>query len=1026
MAELLVLWHRWLPRRADETREPIAVAAWRRTVAARLAAGGGEVVPAIGAAIVATFDPAECADAVEIALDLLDEAEAADIDVALAAALGVVHAHEDGPIGDAFERAQQLANRARAGELVLDAHVRDAVREEFLFGRQVAGAWRGTTVDRDNPRRVETADAIADLPVARFPPIGAPLVAEMALHLDTATARTFILRGPVGAGAAELVAELAREQGDARILELGAAPGGVVPLASLRFALSRQHGSPEGVHAAARAAGASPTHAETLARVADGALPDHASVAAALAALLAGTPPAWTVLSPLSQIDAASLAVLLEARERCDFVIFGRLPTEAPLPTPLAALAEPVVEHVIPALKTADARLVAEQILGPSTDPDVARQVAVLGGDTVIGVVEAARTLIATGEVVRGDGDAFVWRAGPRRGVDMISTDELLSERIDLLDGEARQVLETLCVAPDGAARDLIESVAARDGIGPATFDRSLERLVKEAFARDEARPRPTSSLLRWRMLELIPAARSMELHRFVGEALAAHPHEHAPLRAELAYYLVEGGRHEEGRPLAAAAVEALVEAGYRRAATHLSSWIASTTAESAEGGAARPTPVPPAAEARDEGPASNELALGELLDELAEEPRRTTTPPPRAALPREERDLRSSEPALDALLDEIAAAAPPPPAADVARAPSSPPRPPTSAPVGRPSTAPPPPPSRRATSAPPAARTPPPPRSDRPRPPPPPPRRPLPPLPPAHEIVELSADEVELFDEASGANERLELDLDGLRSSPEVPLGRAVVDETAEHPALPAGVAAGPLELSGLRSSDWPADEEEGEGWLDHVAPTAAGARADDAGAADDDDAGEPDSDETMLTDAAELMAALRAAPAASGDGPPTVELEPPSDGATNVGPAPERSFVEEATQLMRAGAFDALDRAIQRAVAEGADLAAIGRVRAIAQLARGEVAQAKASLDDARARGRDDRAERGRYELAMALLSLRSGDAIEGVRRGLGALACARGLGDARGEEAALKTLAACYRALGRDADAERLDHV
>ncbi len=958
MRELLVLWHRWLPRRAGGPEAHAELASWRRTVAARLAVGGGEVVAQIGGSVVAVFEPAEAPDVLEMGLDLLEEAESSGIDVALAAALGPVEVLEDGLVGEAFERAQQLANRARLGELVLDASVREAVREAFLFGRQVAGAWRGTTVDRANPRRVETADAIGELAAPTFPPVGASLVAEVSMHLDAGTSRTFLLRGPVGAGAGEIVGLLGRERGEAPFFEIGASPGGLVPLGSLRLALLRAYGTPEEGTRAALDGGVPAAEADRLGAVSAGELVPCGPLAGAVAALLeshAAHP--WVMLSPLSQVDAATLAVLLRARETCDFVIFGRLPTEAALPSPLASLDERVVEHVIPPLKTSDARFVAEQILGRDTDPEVARKVAVLGGDTVIGVVEAARTLIATGEVVRGEGEGFVWRAGPREGVDMISTEELLSERIELLDPEARQVLEALAVAPDGASRGLLEAVAGRDAIGPATFDQSLERLLREGFARDAERPRPTSSLLRWRVLELTPAARSMELHRFFGEALAAQPCDHAPQIAELGYYLVEGGRHDEGHERIAAILEELVEADYRRAARHLSSWLASFETESAEGAAARPTPVPPPAEAHDEAPPSSEVALGEFLDDGPEEP---------------------AEPA-----PEVAAEAPPPPPAFL-------------------------------------------------------PRRPLPPVPAREEVLELSEDEVELIEEpVEEGSGPLELDMEGLSSRPDQTLDLEVPDDrTAEHLEVPAAVVAStpgapeePFDLDDDGAWLAPPHEDEGEGWreIPAASPEAEAAAAAAHEDEEEDYEPEPDSDETVLSDAAELMAAFRAhqaAPTVVGtEAPSTVEIEAPS-GSGEAQVEGEPRFVVEATRLLRAGRFDELEQAIQRAIAEGADLGAVGRFRAMAQLARGELSQAKASLDEARERGRDDRSARGRYALAMALLSLKSGDAVEGVRQGLSALACARDLVDARGEAAALKTLAACYRALGRDDDAQRMD--
>src|SRR5690606_35854146 len=164
-----------------------------------------------------------------------------------------------------------------------------------------------------------------------------------------------------------------------------------------------------------------------------------------------------------------------------DFVLFGRFPVDPPLPRPLVELEEEVRELTLPPLKTSDARVVAEAILGPATADEVARRVAVLGGDTVLGVVEAARTLIATGELVR-DGDAFVWRVGPRQGAHAIGTEQLLAERLELLDSDSRRVLEAACVVPDGWPAEKLGAVAALDGIGEGAFALSLETLSREAL----------------------------------------------------------------------------------------------------------------------------------------------------------------------------------------------------------------------------------------------------------------------------------------------------------------------------------------------------------------------------------------------------------------------------------------------------------------------------------------------------------------------------------------------------------------
>src|SRR5690606_36998443 len=59
----------------------------------------------------------------------------------------------------------------------------------------------------------------------------------------------------------------------------------------------------------------------------------------------------------------------------------------------------------------------------------------------------------------------------------------------------------------------------------------------------------------------------------------------------------------------------------------------------------------------------------------------------------------------------------------------------------------------------------------------------------------------------------------------------------------------------------------------------------------------------------------------------------------------APQR-FVDAVVHALRDRDFEALDRAIERGEAEGADLGAIGRVRALGELARGDLESARKRL--------------------------------------------------------------------------------
>ncbi|MCZ7679181.1 MAG: hypothetical protein M5U28_10685 [Sandaracinaceae bacterium] len=399
-----------------------------------------------------------------------------------------------------------------------------------------------------------------------------------------------------------------------------------MPLASLRLALARRLGAPSRVQKAF-----SGVPGAVLAHVASGALVPERVLAEALAELVRGLEGGrpWVVLNPMSLVDGATLGALLSARALgADFVLFGRFPMDLPLPRPLVELGEEVRELTLPPLKTADARVVAEAILGRGTSDEVARRVAVLGGDTVLGVMEAARTLIATGELVQGR-EGFEWRVAPRHGAHAIGTEELLGERLELLDGDARRVLEAACVVPDGWPADRLGEVAALDGIGEHAYARSLETLSREALVADREHPRPASSLLRWHLLGRIPPGRFTELHRFVADVVRAAGPSSPPLRAELGYYMQEGGLEEEARPHVVSAVEALVEAGYERAARQLSSWLARQGEE-------RDEPLD-RSEAFEEGPPSSEHFLGDLLDEASAEdearaaPARAIPPPRRA-----------------------------------------------------------------------------------------------------------------------------------------------------------------------------------------------------------------------------------------------------------------------------------------------------------------------------------------------------------------------------------------------------------
>lgn len=585
--ERLVLCHRYLPKALSEDGDELGEAhVWSRTVAGRLMAAGGELHAHVSGTVIASFDASELGDAIEVGLDLLDEADEASLAIGLGVALGLLHTEaaraelEAGTTweyGAALERAQILASRVPAGEIALDGEARARARGLLLFSRQISPGHglRGYLVDRSHPRRDASALAMKRLGEPALPPITRALLPALKKFVETAEpeqAPLVVLRGPPGAGAIELLEEARRAAGGrARLFTLGAAPSAAVPLGSLR-AMLRQYALGET---------ALPGHRTLLELVMDGALPGRDELAEALAATL--PEPCWILMAPLVEVDLATLAVMAQLRtHRPRIVMVGRYGLD--LPVPIELRRSQVVELTLPALRTSDARVVAQELLGEGTDGDVARKVAVLGGETPLGVLEAARTLIACGELVL-DGDAFVFRSGAERGngrgrATSISLDLLIAERAEMLDDESRQCIEALSILAEPVPLVELEAVLALDGLSPRAVSRALGRLDDDGWierttsnASSGGAPstvRCANVYVRHLLEASLHPARRAELHRFAFEALAER-RDGPSGQAELGLHLLEGGREGEGAHRLLEAAEATLGAGYGRAAGRLS-----------------------------------------------------------------------------------------------------------------------------------------------------------------------------------------------------------------------------------------------------------------------------------------------------------------------------------------------------------------------------------------------------------------------------------------------------------------------
>jgi tetratricopeptide (TPR) repeat protein len=545
----LVLWHRVVPPTRLENDDPAGLDAWVDRVEDAARSVGASTLARAGGMIALAFELTELEEALSLALRWLDEAETLhpDRQVAIGAATGEVTEGARASTGAAIDRAHLLAGRARKGELVVDAATRDLAGGVFLFDRAVgtgAAALRGVTLDRRMPRRAECRRAIARLRPAPVPSILERELASVAELARAASAACVLLRGPSGAGSSRFLLELERSLAPSFVARLGPVPGGLEPLGSLRLALrGRDLTGP-------------------LAELARGEVVERARLEEAL--LAAGGARPWFVLDPLAGLDAVSLEIVASVAARAPCFVVARAGMDLPLPRPLEHL--PWSEHVVPSLRLDDAKEVARAILDDS-DEDVVRRVAVLGGDTPLGVAEAARNLLAAGDVIRTD-EGFAWRSAPRTGIRAIPLDTLVHERLDTLEGAARALLEACALAPLGTAPEVTLELARLDGV-QRDVDGLRGQLESEAFLRPGSLA-PTSEHLRRATLQSMPPARRAELERYLATALASHGDRGPLAEVTRGVSLAEGGDGPGAAVTFLVAARALAAKGWRDAARRL------------------------------------------------------------------------------------------------------------------------------------------------------------------------------------------------------------------------------------------------------------------------------------------------------------------------------------------------------------------------------------------------------------------------------------------------------------------------
>lgn len=557
-----MLWQIASPSSASE----VDALAWGRAVATRFEVAGGEIVARAGTSVAASFDPMELDDAMNLALGvLIDAADTSGLEVACALALGDLTAEGGAQVGTAIDRALALAAHAQRGELVLDdaAHARAQDTHLFIRGLR-AGPVTGHVIDSKTPHKRSCRNALAALHAAPAP--GGDFERLCALASEPGQ-RRIVLRSQQAFAALDWIERLTRELSPGLVLQVGRRAAGLQPLGGLQLALLRAGDAADRLLDAPRR--------ELLARLRAGATIMRSDAIDLLRTLLAGSDGerAFVVLDRARELDAPTLTLVMEAfaDATCEAVLLV-VADDQPLPAALTR-AGVTDEVVLDPLALLDRARVAETVLGLPQGADLARRVALLGGDTALGVVEAARTLVCSGDLVI-EGSEFAWRTRPRLPSLPIPIDALLTERATGLDAPARRLLEAACIASPGMTRDALVRVAILDGLSQEVAAQAIEQLVAEDWL--ATRPLvPMEHAIRSAVRNGMPPARAAELHRFVADVLQQDGPPPGPAfgRALIAHHLAEGGRERDAAAALLDAAQAATDANFERTAVRLAAF---------------------------------------------------------------------------------------------------------------------------------------------------------------------------------------------------------------------------------------------------------------------------------------------------------------------------------------------------------------------------------------------------------------------------------------------------------------------
>lgn len=556
--ERLIVWQRWLPP-AESSPEAVAQAAlWRIASRERFVRDGGELVVELGGTAVFALDPRQVVKSIEGCLALVSEFEPNSRDsgsISFALTMGPLERTAEGPLqGDALDRAQALASVAEPFEIILDASVQASASTVFLFGRQVEGlkGIRGEAIDRRYPRRADCARALLHLARPRLSSTAQNQLGAFRHVASTVGRHRVLLMGPYGAGASSWLRQIAEEMEPSTWLDVRSQSSALAPLSGLMYALRRLSESKSLERVLSNPEESDRQALASLRAVREGRAVSRRDTIIALRHYLSRTHEqrgrhVLITVNPGPLIDPGTVGVMAEVTRDGgpDGLVVLRLPLDAKAPEAFARGGN-LAEIRVPGLAQAEARGFALSMLGKGASSDIARRAAAMGGNTPLGVAEAVRVLVASGDVVFADG-GFRWRRGPAGRLSTHTVEALVEERIDQLSQGVRHMLQTLALVPDPDEADVVSEVADAEGLRDSVREDAIEELVALSLLERSPLGLSLSTIVRSVTVAGIAPPRLIDLNRAIARALERRlPSQDAFSRATFAYHLARGGRAPE------------------------------------------------------------------------------------------------------------------------------------------------------------------------------------------------------------------------------------------------------------------------------------------------------------------------------------------------------------------------------------------------------------------------------------------------------------------------------------------------